>query len=225
VKTVREVANGTVGGTVRLCYATLPQWYLRPLAVHCWFEVEVQPHATHHGSLWQRWEVWQDADAGGCSWGHLHRDLLRIGADVGGGASYCTMVFQGSLAHRLTKVLADTPSTYPYRHRYRPWPGPNSNTFVAWVLRQADILENCDGRAIGADFTQAWQCNRGPEGIGIQGPFIGFQLSATRIMLQLIGLRLGVSWRPWRLRTPVGDLDAHRYLHPQHCALTAVSGV
>ena len=46
---------------------------------------------------------------------------------------------------------------YPYCERYRYWPGPNSNTFVAWVLRQAGIDQRLGRRAIGRNYLTAKQ--------------------------------------------------------------------
>jgi hypothetical protein len=37
------------------------------------------------------------------------------------------------------------------------WPGPNSNTFVAWVLREAGIDFALDARGIGRSYLTAKQ--------------------------------------------------------------------
>jgi hypothetical protein len=37
------------------------------------------------------------------------------------------------------------------------WPGPNSNTFVAWVLREAGVEHALDPRAIGRNYLAAKQ--------------------------------------------------------------------
>ena len=46
-------------------------------------------------------------------------------------------------------MLAD-PGSYPHGSRYRYWPGPNSNSFVAWVLRRADIQYALHWKGIGS---------------------------------------------------------------------------
>jgi hypothetical protein len=45
-------------------------------AEHHWFVI-------WRPSIADRWEVWQDADHGGDSWGHLHRNLLSPSQGVG----------------------------------------------------------------------------------------------------------------------------------------------
>ena len=37
------------------------------------------------------------------------------------------------------------------------WPGPNSNTFVAWVLREAGVEHALDPRGIGRNYLTAKQ--------------------------------------------------------------------
>lgn len=82
----------------------------------------------------ERWEVWQRRDCGGESWGHLHRNLMAPESGVGNGPSWVVNTWQGDDAAALAERLARAPQDYPWRHRYLPWPGPNSNTFVGWVL-------------------------------------------------------------------------------------------
>ena len=113
---------------VELCYAPLP--LIGAIAVHYWFVVYDEAGACH------RWEVWQTPDAGGTSFGHVQCDLKAPLADVGGGRT------------RLAAVLKDA-AKYPWRSLYRYWPGPNSNSFVAWVLERAGIRYALHWRGIG----------------------------------------------------------------------------
>ena len=125
---------------VELRYAPLP--FIGAIAVHYWFVVYDDAGACH------RWEVWQTADAGGESHGHLHCDLKAPHADVGGGATRLATVWEGAEAERIAAVLAD-PAGYPWQRLYRYWPGPNSNSFVAWVLARAGIRYPLHWRGIG----------------------------------------------------------------------------
>ena len=115
--------------TVELRYAGLP--IIGFLAVHYWFVVD---DGERH-----RWEVWQSANAGGTSVGHLHRDLKAPEADVGGGPTRLAAEWRDEDARRIAEVLSRCAGDYPHCARYFPWPGPNSNTFVAWVLAEAKI--------------------------------------------------------------------------------------
>lgn len=128
---------------VRLCHAPLP--YIGFMAVHYWFVV-YEENACH------RWEVWQTADAGGISTGHVHCDLKPPEEDVGGGPTVVDAEWTGEEAQRLKEVLARAPK-YPHCNLYRYWPGPNSNTFAAWVLREARIEHPLHWKAIG----KAWK--------------------------------------------------------------------
>jgi hypothetical protein len=129
---------------VELRYAPLP--FIGAIAVHYWFVVTDDAGACH------RWEVWQTKNAGGTSYGHVHCDLKAPDGGVGGGPSHIAAEWAGEDAARLAAVLAK-PETYPHRQRYRLWPGPNSNSFVAWVLERAGIQYALHWRGIG----QRWK--------------------------------------------------------------------
>lgn len=100
--------------------------------MHYWFVVYDEAGACH------RWEVWQTRNAGGTSFGHVHCDLKAPLADVGGGRTRLAATWQGAEAARLAAVLEEA-AAYPWRNLYRYWPGPNSNSFAAWVLERAGI--------------------------------------------------------------------------------------
>ena len=131
---------------VQLKYATLPVPF-GAFAVHYWFTV-LDPASGRC----DRWEVWQSRDAGGESVGHLHCNLKTPDDGVGGGPAQVDSEWQGEEAARIHSVLKDVRKTYPFRDRYLPWPGPNSNTFVAWVLRQAGIHFDLHWKALGQDY-------------------------------------------------------------------------
>jgi len=111
-----------------LRYAPLP--WIGALAWHYWFVV-----ADETGR--HRWEVWQTKNAGGTCIGHVHRDLKAPEDGVGGGPS---------------RVVTEWFGEDPYCETYHYWPGPNSNTFVAWVLREAGIQHPLDPRGLGRKF-------------------------------------------------------------------------
>ena len=125
---------------VELRYATLPG-VLRFVAAHYWFVV-------WDGAGCQRWEVWQTRNAGGRSIGHVHCDLKPPDAGVGGGPMRVAARFTGRDAAAIAKVLREV-EIYPHCDRYFVWPGPNSNTFVAWVLRRAGIAHPLHWMAFG----------------------------------------------------------------------------
>lgn len=95
-------------------------------------------------------------------------------------------------------------AAYPYADLgdYRLWPGPNSNTFVASVLRAAPELEVAlPPEAIGKDFR-------------IDGAFVGLTGSGTGVeasLWGLLGLKLGwVEGLEVNLLSLVAGLDVRR---------------
>ena len=129
---------------VQLRYAPLP--FIGAIAVHYWFVLIDEASGEAH-----RWEVWQTKNAGGRSIGHVHCDLKTPEAGVGGGPSRVAWEWRGEDAQAIHAVL-EKAADYPYCARYLTWPGPNSNTFVAWVLKTAGIEHPLERRGIGKNF-------------------------------------------------------------------------
>ena len=82
----------------------------------------------------QRWEVWQRRESLAVCNGHLHCDLLPWRAGVGAGNSWLVKLWVGSQAVALARRARASLQEYPWSQRYRYWPGPNSNTYVQWLL-------------------------------------------------------------------------------------------
>lgn len=188
------------GPVVQLWHATLPS-ALRWVAVHCWFTA-FDPAVGQ----WRRWEVWQNADAGGTSWGHVHRDLMSPYRPVGGGPAVRQAEWQGEEAERLLAVLEGSPE-YPHRARYHYWPGPNSNTYAAWVLRQAAVSHDFDPRAVGKDYLGLLG-GRGQltmPGFQWESPLLGLKIArCCGVEVHLLGLTVGYRRAGRLLKTPFG---------------------
>lgn len=84
----------------------------------------------------------------------MHCDLKHPDADVGGGATCIAAEWTGSEAAAIKAVL-DRVAEYPFCDKYRYWPGPNSNTFAAWVLRKARVKHALGPMALGKRFPVA----------------------------------------------------------------------
>lgn len=128
---------------VELKYAGIPR--LGIIAVHYWFV------ASDNGFR-DRWEVWQSPNAGGASTGHLHRNLMHPDSSVGGGPTQLEKVWTDADARNISEALFESWKVYPFRECYRAVPGPNSNTYVAWVLNRAKISHRLSWKAIGKNF-------------------------------------------------------------------------
>jgi len=70
---------------------------------------------------------------------------------VGAGPSWGLAEWRNEPAARLSAILND-PLRYPHRDSYRYVPGPNSNTYAAWVLREAAINLDLPPAAIGSGY-------------------------------------------------------------------------
>jgi hypothetical protein len=191
---------------VQLRYATLPH-FLRSIAVHSWFVVY---DATSR--RWQRWEVWQTKNAGGQSVGHVHCDLRHPDCGVGGGSYRLAAEWDGSAARAICAVLTKA-HRYPYRNRYRAWPGPNSNTFAAWVLREAGLHYAFDPRAIGKDYMGLLGMRRSasPAYAQVETPVLGVRVGLhDGVEVHLLGLTWGLRWSPLAADTPLGRVGLRR---------------
>jgi hypothetical protein len=120
-------------------------------------------------------------------------------------------------------------ANYPYASRYRVWPGPNSNTFVAHVLRAAPELRvDLSPLAIGKDYLGRGLVARTPSGTGAQlniggvaGVLIGWE---EGIEVNLIGLTFGVNPRRLAVKLPlVGSLGLAGGVEPRQLPPPVVS--
>jgi hypothetical protein len=104
-------------------------------------------------------------------------------------------------------------ASYPYPDSYRTWPGPNSNTFVAHILRQVPEIEaDLPPHAIGKDYLPGGDFfAHTPSGAGGQVSLFGLAgvlVSAEEgVEINLLGLSFGVDPGELALRLPgVGKL-------------------
>ncbi len=90
--------------------------------------------------------------------------------------------------------------SYPYRDTYTMWPGPNSNTFTAWIGREVpDLRLDLPPTAIGKDWldlTEGQVVAKAPSNTGYQLSFFGILgvLAAVEEGLEfnIAGLTLGI---------------------------------
>lgn len=115
---------------------------------------------------------------------------------------------RGPEVDALIDRIEDAARGYPWPRSYRLWPGPNSNTFVAWIARQVPELGlDLPTTAIGKDYLgpTTWLAPA-PSGTGWQVSVFGL-LGATLarsegVELNLLGLSVGVDLDDRRLRLP-----------------------
>lgn len=114
------------------CPVTIPLSF----ASHPWFVV------NKSGSL-SRWEVLSRKVDHKSSWGHLYKDFFPPfqGIEI---LPFFRYFWQGRLlrkvedepAKQIAEFIEKSPSNYPYCNEYVAVGGPNSNTYVQWVLNE-----------------------------------------------------------------------------------------
>jgi hypothetical protein len=174
--------------------------------VHTWVAVKPQDAAE-----WTVYEVigwrlrWSDSalvirnrapDHWFASKGELYAEKRGAGVD--------------ELIRRIDKAARE----YPYAKTYTLWPGPNSNTFTAWIARAVPELEvDLPATAIGKDYMGGTMISTAPSGKGFQlslRGLLGFAASGIDgFELNILGLNFGAG--PSGLKLPmVGRIGAPR---------------
>jgi hypothetical protein len=115
---------------------------------------------------------------------------------------------RGEPAERVLERLGEAVARYPYADQYRVWPGPNSNTFTAHVLRELpELSADLPPTAIGKDFLGPRIAAVAPSGTGYQLSLLGAAgiLAAVQegIELNLLGLTFGIDAITPALKLPM----------------------
>ncbi len=135
-----------------------------------------------------------------------------------------------ALIDRLHKAAND----YPYNDTYHVWPGPNSNTFTAFLARAVPELRlELPPTAIGKDYVEWRQiASKSPSGTGIQlslkgygGLLLGLE---EGLEINVLGLTAGIDLYPPALKLPavgrIGFSDYRRFDEADLPAQRATSG-
>ena len=170
-------------------------------AVHTWLAFKPQDATAYERYEVVGWRVWRGGQAvrrGGHApdgrWaGHRPELLLDV---------------RGAEAGPLIQQVRAAIEAYPYPDRYRTWPGPNSNTFVAAIARAVpDLGLELPPTAIGKDFLPGLGLVApAPSGTGFQVSLFGlagFTLALKEgVELNLLGCTLGLDVEDLALKLP-----------------------
>src|SRR5262245_9413083 len=117
---------------------------------------------------------------------------------------------RGDGVDRLIAEVEAAVAGYPYQDSYRTWPGPNSNTFTAFVARAVPELRvDLPPTAIGKDYLAGGAlAGRCPSGTGIQLSVFGLLGVLAGLEegfeINVLGLSFGLDPKAPALRIPAG---------------------
>lgn len=215
----QQAPDATPGTSVIQVYAARAARWRGAFGVHTW--IAVKPSEASHYTRIEviGYRVWWGNNAvrvrqgtpDGMWFGNYPTLLREIKGTGDGAASVDAMI------HRLIKATEN----YPYQNQYKVWPGPNSNTFIAWLGRAVPELRlELPAHAIGKDYLPGRSfAALTPSRTGAQvslGGLFGVLLSVEEgFEVNLLGLTAGVDVWPPALKLPgVGRLglsDVRRY--------------
>lgn len=175
-------------------------------AVHTWIATkpEEAPHFTVHQVV--GWRVFRNLPA-------VFSEAAVPDRNWFGNPPAIIAELRGKEAAQAIVKITQAVESYPYVHEYRLWPGPNSNTFTAYVARQVPELQlQLPVMAIGKDFpVNGTLLDRAPSGTGFQLSFFGLLgvLIAQQegVEVNVLGLSFGIDVLRPALKLPfVGRL-------------------
>jgi Protein of unknown function (DUF3750) len=182
-------------------YAARTVGWKGAFGVHTWIVVK-----PSHAARYTRYDV--------VGWGVM-RGYPAIQVDRTGPDNYWFGTRPEKLADRrgpgvdaMITRIQEAVKRYPYADSYRLWPGPNSNTFVAYIGRVVPELRvDLPPTAVGKDFLpDSSVLAAAPSGTGYQVSLYGVLgvLAALEegIELNVLGLSFGVDFNSPALRLP-----------------------
>jgi hypothetical protein len=128
---------------------------------------------------------------------------------------------RGAKVNELIARIGDAVAGYPYEGAYRIWPGPNSNTFTAHVLRAVPELRvDLPAHAVGKDYLGPPFMSKTPGGTGAQLNLFGIAGVLVSwdegFELNLMGLSFGVNPVRATLKLPIlGNVGFAREVKPR----------
>ena len=170
--------------------------------VHTWIVTK-----RAHAETWTRYEV--------VGWG-VHRGLPAIQVNRTGPDNYwfgsrpdLLADARGGGVESLIDRIEIAVAAYPYPDSYRTWPGPNSNTFTAWVARQVpEVRLDLPPTAIGKDYLPGGAVvATTPAGRGLQVSLLGVAGVLAGwdegLEVNVLGLTFGVDVKKPALKIPL----------------------
>ena len=161
------------------------------LAVHTWIATKSENAAeyfVYQKIGWRRWQglpvVVSEPDIPDRLWYGVTPEII--------------LDLRGPEAVKAIAGILKAVETYPYKHQYQMWPGPNSNTFIAYIYRLVpEMNKDLPTTAIGKDFLPNGDIiASAPSKTGLQVSvfgLIGFTAALEEgIELNIFGMTFGI---------------------------------
>jgi hypothetical protein len=181
-------------------YAARTWGWKGAFAVHSW--IVFKPEGANRYDRYEvvGWGVGQGAPA-------VRRNLRPPDGRWAGNDPDLILDLRGPEAEALIPEIRSAIQRYPYANAYVTWPGPNSNTFVAWIGREVPALRLAlPSIAIGKDFLGGQLAARTPSGTGLQlslGGLFGIAVGVEEgLELNLLGLVIGIDPKRLAIKLP-----------------------
>jgi hypothetical protein len=166
-------------------------------AVHSWIVLK-----RENADAWTRYDV--------VGWGNpLRRNNWPIDGRWYGNAPVTVVDLRGDAATRLIPKIEAAVHDYRYRKSgdYKVWPGPNSNSFVAAVLRAVPELGvQLPSNAVGRDFRDSFHAGWTDSGTGVElnlWGYAGIKLGWVEgVEFNVLGLVAGFDIRNPAIKLP-----------------------
>ncbi|MEC9281294.1 MAG: DUF3750 domain-containing protein [Bdellovibrionota bacterium] len=118
------------------------------------------------------------------------------------------MDLRGEDAEKAIPKIISSVKDYPYPNTYRAYPGPNSNTFISYIIRNVDELTvELPPHAIGKDWlVDSYLFSKTESGTGVQMSvlgLLGFSVGAAEgFELNLLGMNFGFDFMRPAIKLP-----------------------
>lgn len=179
------------------------------LGVHTW--IAVKPVAAKQYTVYEIIGWWLRHQESALAIRHRAPDARWFGAEP-----ELVAETRGEGVDGLIARIDAAARAYPWSGEYTMWPGPNSNTFTAWVLRSVpELAADLPPTAIGKDYSGTKLFASAPSGRGFQFSIFGLAAitasSVEGLEINLLGLTFGLNPFDPALKLPlVGRLGPAR---------------
>lgn len=193
-------AASTPEAVIRV-YAARTWGWKGTFAVHSWLVVKPEGAAAYDRYEVVGWGVRSGREA-------IRRNLRPPDGFWAGNPPELVAELRGPRAQAAIPRLERAIATYPHRDVYRTWPGPNSNSFVAAVVREVPELGAAlPPTAIGKDYLpNGAPFGRAPSGTGVQLSLLGLVGVTLAIEegleVNLLGLVVGLDPKRLAVKLP-----------------------